>query len=61
MYSGPERDRVHRGVGQVQFPGVANRRAQPGEPVGVLRKLPDVQRHQVPVLDPVAGPASHSA
>jgi hypothetical protein len=29
---------------------------QPGHAVGIGRKLPDVQRHQVPVLDAIAEP-----
>ncbi len=45
---------IHRCLVQVKLAGVAHRRAHLREVGGLVAELPDVQRHQVAVLHPVA-------
>ena len=57
MVQRPEQqDRVYRGVAEVQETRVADGGAQPIQSGRVGFQLPDVQGHQVPVLDPVPKP-----
>jgi hypothetical protein len=52
MVERPEQhDGVHRRVGQVEVPHVADRGVNPRHPGRGRPELIDVQRHQVPVLD----------
>jgi hypothetical protein len=48
-----QQDGVHGRIRQVDVARIANRGAHPGESGGVRLELPDVQRHQVPVLNQV--------
>jgi hypothetical protein len=48
-----QQDGVHGRIGQVDVPRIADRGADPVKSGRVRRELPDVQRHQVPVLDQV--------